>query len=232
MPRQSQAIEHYLKAMYELEEETGTTVVGTAALADRLGVSRASVSGMLKKLGAAPHPLLTYARYRGARLTPSGRLAALEVVRHHRLIEAYLITALGYSWDEVHAEADHLEHAISEDLEERIAAYLGHPGFDPHGAVIPRKDGSLPRRPEVRLSDLTAGQAGAVSRVNDEDPEMLRYLGRIGVRPTRRLQVIERAPFEGPLHVRLDDASETVALNRAVTDGVFVEPESESEGAH
>src|SRR3989304_1679529 len=131
------AVEDYLKAIYEVDEETAGAPAGTAVLADKLGVARASVTGMLKKLAAGPERLVPYPRYHGVRLPPKGRPAAREVVRHHRLLEAYLTSALGFSWDEVHAEADHLEHVISEDLEERIAAYLGHPAADPHGAPIP-----------------------------------------------------------------------------------------------
>ena len=227
----SQAVEDYLKTIYEVQQDSGGRPAGTAAVADKLGVSRASVTGMLKKLAAAPNPLIKYARYRGVRLTPVGERAALEVVRHHRLLETYLTSALGFSWDEVHAEADHLEHVISEDLEERIAAYLGHPAADPHGAPIPQRDGSLPRRLELRLSDVEVGTEAVVTRVSDRDPEMLRYLDRLGLRPPGRLRVVERGPFDGPLHVAVLPSGEVVALSRRVTDEVFVEPESLLEGA-
>jgi DtxR family Mn-dependent transcriptional regulator len=230
MPRHSPAVEDYLKAIYELQEESGGGSVGTAALAARLGVTRAAVTGMVKKLAASPRALIAYTRYHGTRLTARGARAALEVVRHHRLIEAYLIEALGYSWDEVHTEADHLEHAISEDLEARIAAFLGDPRSDPHGAPIPLKDGSLPRRREVRLTDVAVGQGGEVSRVPDEDPEMLRYFDRVGLRPPHHLEVTDRGPFEGPVLVRIGNSPTTIALNRRVTDGVFIAVDPGSEG--
>ena len=225
------AVEDYLKAIYEVDEGTAGAPAGTAVLADKLGVTRASVTGMLKKLAAGPDRLVTYTRYHGVRLTPKGRTAALEVVRHHRLLEAYLTSALGFSWDEVHAEADHLEHVISEDLEERIAAYLGNPAADPHGAPIPERDGSLPLRREVRLTDLEVGTEAVVARVSDRDPDLLRYLDRLGLRPPSRLRLLERGPFDGPLHVEAVDSGEVVPLSRRVTDEVFVVPETTLEGA-
>jgi len=225
------AVEDYLKAIYEVDEGTAGAPAGTAVLADKLGVTRASVTGMLKKLAAGPERLVTYTRYHGVRLTPKGRTAALEVVRHHRLLEAYLTSALGFSWDEVHAEADHLEHVISEDLEERIAAYLGNPAADPHGAPIPERDGSLPLRREVRLSDLEVGSEAVVVRVSDRDPDLLRYLDRLGLRPPSRLRLLERGPFDGPLHVEAVDSGAVVPLSRRVTDEVFVVPETTLEGA-
>ena len=225
------AVEDYLKAIYELGEESPGALAGTAAVAEKLGVTRASVTGMLKKLAVGPGPLVAYTRYRGVRLTPEGQEAALEVVRHHRLLETYLTSALGFSWDEVHAEADHLEHVISEDLEERIAAYLGHPDADPHGAPIPQRDGSLPVRRETRLSDLEAGTEAVVSRVSDRDPELLRYLDRLGLRPPGRLRILERGPFDGPMHVEIADTGVVVPLSRRVTDEVFVVAESVVEGA-
>jgi DtxR family Mn-dependent transcriptional regulator len=231
MPRYTQAVEDYLKTIYEVQQEGGGAPAGTAELAEKLGVSRASVTGMLKKLAASQDRLIEYARYRGVRLTPSGERAALEVVRHHRLLETYLTSALGFAWDEVHAEADHLEHVISEDLEERIAAYLGHPTADPHGAPIPRRDGSLPLRQEVRLSDVEAGTEAVVLRVSDRDPELLRYLDRLGLRPPARLRVLERGPFDGPLHVEIILSGAVVPLSRRVTDEVYVVPESLLEGA-
>lgn len=218
----SATVEDYLKAIYERQAEGPGSAVGTAALADRLGVSRASVTGMLKKLAASPRPLIAYTRYRGVRLTPRGEKAALEVVRHHRLLETYLFTALGYSWDQVHPEAEGLEHVISEDLEDRIAEFLGHPDFDPHGAPIPQRDGSLPRRNEMRLSEVPVGHSARVSQVSDRDPELLRYLDRLGLRPQQRLHVVAREPFDGPLHVRLDHAEAISALGRRVAEDVFV----------
>ena len=231
MPRHSSAVEDYLKAIYEIQQEAGSRLVGTATLAEKLHVTRASVTGMLKKLAASTERLIAYTRYRGVRLTPKGEKAALEVVRHHRLLEAYLTTALGYSWDEVHTEADHLEHVISENLEERIATFLGDPESDPHGAPIPQRDGSLPARREIPLSDLAVGLEGVVSRVSDRDPELLRYLDRLGLRPGQRLKVTWRDPFDGPMHVQPPGSETTLPLGRRVSDNVYVMVEPVLEGA-
>ncbi|MGH2626272.1 MAG: metal-dependent transcriptional regulator, partial [Anaerolineales bacterium] len=163
-----------------------------------------------------------YERYRGVRLTPAGERAALQVIRHHRLLERFLNERLGFGWDEVHTEADRLEHVISEDLEERIAAQLGHQAVDPHGDPIPRRDGSLPRVKEVLLTDLAQGQAAFVSRVGSEEPALLRYLTKLGLRLHARVTVTGKGPFEGPVEVRLLDGRVTHALGRRVTDQVFV----------
>jgi len=231
MPRHSSAVEDYLKAIYEIQQETGSRLVGTAALAEKLHVTRASVTGMLKKLAASPERLIAYTRYRGVRLSPKGEKAALEVVRHHRLLEAYLTTALGYSWDEVHAEADHLEHVISEDFEDRIASFLGYPDSDPHGAPIPQRDGSLPARREIPLSDIPVGCEVTITRVSDRDPELLRYLDRLGLRPAQRLRVTWLDPFDGPMHVQPHGSQTTFPLGRRVTDNVYVTVEPVLEGA-
>jgi DtxR family Mn-dependent transcriptional regulator len=170
-------------------------------------------------MAASTERLIVYTST-GVRPTPGkGRTGS---VRHHRLLETYLTTALGYSWDEVHTEADHLEHVISEDFEERIAAFLGQPQSDPHGAPIPRRDGSLPARREIRLTDLAVGQEGAISRVSDRDPELLRYLDRLGLRPPQRLKVLERGPFDGPLQIQSSASPSVIALSRRVTDDVYV----------
>jgi len=223
MPRQTAAVEDYLKAIFELEHEG--RAAGTADLAQRLGVTRASVSGMLKKLARSPDRLVRHTRYHGAHLTPAGRGVALEVIRHHRLVESYLVAALGYGWDEVHGEADHLEHVISESFEERIASYLGDPQADPHGAPIPRRGGTLPPPQDTRLSELAVGQMASITRVADHDPELLRYLDRLGLRPHRRVRIADRSPFDGPLYVQPDGSSEIHALSRRVTDEVFVQIE-------
>jgi DtxR family Mn-dependent transcriptional regulator len=220
MPRPTPAVEDYLKAIFEIEHDGRPA--GTAELAERLGVTRASVSGMLKKLGASSARLIRYSRYHGARLTASGRRAALEVIRHHRLVESYLVAALGYGWDEVHGEADHLEHVISEALEDRIAAFLGEPSADPHGAPIPQRDGSLPNVADLRLSDLPVGQTARISRVSDRDPELLRYLDSLGLRPQRRVRVTERGAFDGPVHIQPDGSTAAYPLSRRITDDVYV----------
>jgi DtxR family Mn-dependent transcriptional regulator len=149
---------------------------------------------------------VSYTPYQGVHLTPAGERVALEVVRHHRLLELYLVQALGYSWDEVHDEAEHLEHYISEKLEARIAAQLGGPNFDPHGDPIPALDGTLPSHHGRRLDDLAAGAMASVAQVCDQDPDRLRYLAELGVVPGAQLEVLAVAPFGGPISVRIDGA--------------------------
>jgi DtxR family Mn-dependent transcriptional regulator len=219
----SESTENYLKAIYELQQQSGR--VSTNMLAERLGVAAGSVTGMLKKLAEERPRLVNYERHHGASLTPAGRKIALEVIRHHRLIELYLQQALGYTWDAVHQEAERLEHVISEELEDRIAEMLGHPAFDPHGDPIPGKDGTVPEQVAPPLSDLAAGQSGRVARVSDGDPALLRYLAELGIIPSATLTVAEKAPFGGPLHVRVGAQSDSPAhaLGREVTDQVFVE---------
>jgi len=223
----SEAAENYLKAIHRLQQDSPDGRVSTTALAEHLGIAPASVTGMLQKLAAEQPALIDYVPRHGVALNAVGEKVALEIVRHHRLIELYLYQALGYPWDEVHAEAERLEHVISEEFEDRVAALLGDPAVDPHGQPIPRKDGTCPEPAGVPLSTLAAGQAGRVVRVSDEDPELLRYLGAIGVRPGARLTVVERAPFEGPLHVRVgnDPGAPAHALGSRVTDRVFAEIE-------
>lgn len=219
----SHAVEDYLKAIYELQEDMG--LVSTNALAKKLEISPASVTGMIKKLADDRPRLVDYEKHQGVMLTPAGRKIALEVIRHHRLIELYLHQALGYKWDEVDAEAEKLEHVISEDFEDRIAAILGQPERDPHGDPIPRKDGTLPDPCGQPMSDLTAGQVGRVARVRDDDPALLRYLGAIGIVPDATIVVTEKSPFDGPLHVRVgqESGAPAHALGKQVTDHVYVE---------
>ncbi|MGA9533798.1 MAG: metal-dependent transcriptional regulator [Anaerolineales bacterium] len=217
----SSSVEDYLKTIYELYEATAGERVTTSALAETLGVSSASVTGMLKKLSDVELQLVDYQRYQGVRLTDAGEKIALEVLRHHRLIEAYLIEALGYTWDEVHDEADQLEHVISESLEARIAEYLGHPQVDPHGDPIPTLEGLVQASDEVQLTDLNAGERGTITRVID-DPELLRYLDELKMQLSAEVEVTERGPFDGPLHVRVGGEEATHALSRTVTDQIYV----------
>jgi DtxR family Mn-dependent transcriptional regulator len=217
------SIQDYLKAIYQLAEDCAPDPVSPSLLAERLGVARPSVTGMLQRLASARPKLVDYVRYRGVQLTPAGEKMALEVIRHHRLIESYLTEVLDFPWDEVHPEADRLEHVISEALEERIAEKLGHPAHDPHGQPIPARDGTVSRRGEVRLADLQPGEAAVISRVSDRDPDLLRYLDRLGLRLSTRLAVTERAPFDGPLHVCLEDRS-THALGQKAAEQIFVLP--------
>jgi DtxR family Mn-dependent transcriptional regulator len=224
----SSSIQDYLKAIYELAEESGPEPVSTSLLAERLGVARPSVTGMLQKMASTKPGLVEYLRYQGVRLTPAGEKVALEVIRHHRLIESYLSEALDFPWDEVHPEADRLEHVISEALEDRIAAKLGYPELDPHGQPIPTREGTVSRRQEIRLSELPQGSAAVVCRVSDQDPAILRYLDEIGLRLSTPIEVTDRGPFDGPLHVRVAEETTTHALGRQVTDRVFVLPVEES----
>jgi DtxR family Mn-dependent transcriptional regulator len=233
MPAISHAIEDYLKAIYELAREGGRA--STSALSERLGVKPASVTGMLQKLAdpeeaaAEKRPVLVnYERHRGASLTPAGEKLALEVIRHHRLIELYLAEALGYNWDQVHSEAEKLEHVISEEFEDRISAFLGDPKRDPHGDPIPTKDGTVEEVGRTTLSEMDAGQTGRVARVRDDDPALLRYLGELGLVPHARVTVDKRGPFGGPLHVRVGGGRAAAhALGREVTDRVFVDIDPE-----
>jgi DtxR family transcriptional regulator, Mn-dependent transcriptional regulator len=200
--RPSEAIEDYAKAIYSLAHQ-GDGTVATNALAERLGVTPASVSAMVKKLDE--RGLVRHVRYKGVALTPAGERVALEVMRHHRLLETYLAEHLGVPWDRVHQEAEALEHVLSEYLEGRIAAKLGHPTHDPHGDPIPSASLELPIEETSRLSDLEPGDAGRFVRVSDSDPAMLRYLDERGVSLGDELEVLERQPFDGPLTVRFGD---------------------------
>ncbi len=218
----TEAVDDYLKAIFDIAGEGGRA--STASLARRLSVAPASVTGMLRKLAEQEPAWVFYEKHRGARLTDTGRQRALEVIRHHRLLELFLHDSLGYSWDEVHDEAEKLEHAISETFEDRIAEQLGHPEVDPHGHPIPRKDGTIPERPEINLLDLPAGGAAAVSRVSDDDPAMLRYLSGLGIKPGIRLRLKERGPFDGPLTLAVEGASKPCALGPRVAAQIHVVP--------
>jgi DtxR family Mn-dependent transcriptional regulator len=211
----SNAVQDYAKAIWTLAQRSAEPV-STSAIAERLEVSPASASAMVKRLEALG--LATREPYHGVRLTASGERVALEVVRHHRLIELYLAEALGMSWDRVHEEAEVLEHAISPELSELIATKLGDPTHDPHGDPIPTRDGHIDEEPTRSLADLEPGDRGVFVRVSDSDPDMLRYLADRGIAPGDRFEVIEREPFEGPLTVRFADGSHVLggALTRAM----------------
>ena len=195
----SHAIEDYAKAIYSLESRGGEDV-STTALADRLGVTAGSVSAMVRKLDEAG--LVTHQPYRGVRLTEQGRRLALEIIRHHRLLELFLAEVLDMPWDRVHAEAEVLEHVLSNELEEVIAAKLGNPTRDPHGDPIPASDLTIDADETVSLDELEPGASGVFVRVSDSDPAMLRYLGERGVAPGEHFEVVDRQPFGGPLFVR------------------------------
>lgn len=223
MPRAeklTQATEDYLKAIYELQGNDHRSVT-TNALARRLSYAPASVTGMLKKLATHEPNLVNYTRHQGVTLTVSGEKIALEIIRHHRLIELYLADALGYSWDEVHDEAETLEHVISEEFEDRIARKLGDPQLDPHGEPIPTKGGAMATPGGARLSNLAPGQSGVIVRVLDEDPDLLRYLATLGMQPREHIMVTDRAPFGGPIYVRAS-SGDVQALGRQVTDSIYL----------
>ena len=197
----SAAVQDYAKAIYALESEEGS--VSTTALAERLDVRPASVVGMVRKLVALE--LADHTPYRGVRLTERGRAVALEVIRHHRLLELFLVESLGMGWDEVHAEAERLEHVLSEELEEVIAAKLGDPTIDPHGDPIPSRELTVAADPHRSLYSLEPGEQATFVRVSDENPEMLRFLGERGLAPGAQLELIERQPFDGPVYLRVGD---------------------------
>jgi DtxR family transcriptional regulator, Mn-dependent transcriptional regulator len=216
--RPSEAIEDYAKAIYALGRRSDGTV-STTALADRLGVTAASVSAMVKKL--ADRGLAEHVPYRGVALTADGERVALEVLRHHRLLELYLAEHLGVPWDRVHEEAEALEHVLSDYLEARIAAKLGHPTHDPHGDPIPDVGLNIDEGDTHALSSLDPGARGRFVRISDSDPGMLRYLDGCGVRLGDEVMVVARQPFDGPLSVRVGDRLH--ALGGRLADAMRVE---------
>ncbi len=207
LPELTGPVEDYLKAIYELERSGKPAE--TNAIAETLGIAPASVSGMMRRL--AQQGLITHARYHGASLTAAGRRAALRTLRRHRVIEAYLTTALGYSWDRVHDEAERLEHAASDELIDRMAAAIGEPDTDPHGAPIPNRDGTLPDDRGLQpLSALQIGERARVERVSDKNGERLRYFAELGLVPGATVQVTAREPFDGPISIAVDENSRSV----------------------
>ncbi|MGH2803020.1 MAG: metal-dependent transcriptional regulator [Thermoleophilaceae bacterium] len=196
----SSAVQDYAKAIYALEER-GAGPVSTRALAQRLGVTPGSVSAMLRRLDELG--LVQHVPYRGVRLSEQGRRVALEVLRHHRLLELFLAEVLKLPWDRVHREAELLEHVLTEELEEVIAAKLGQPTRDPHGDPIPSPELQLREAPTEALADLPAGARGRFVRVSDSDPEMLRYLAARDLKPGKEVEVVSREPFGGSLAVRI-----------------------------
>lgn len=212
------AMEDYLKAVYRLNEEGGPAT--TQALAEALNVTGPSVTNMVKRLHALR--LLTYTRYQGVMLTPAGTKIALEIVRHHRLLELYLAETLGYSWDEVHEEADKLEHHVSEDLESRMDSVLGYPTRDPHGDPIPSRDGTVPPNNAKMLGQAEPGEQLTVDRVLDRDPDRLRYIGELELFPGAKVEVLERIPFDDLLRISVQGKVHVVG--RQLGESVFVLP--------
>lgn len=216
----SSAVEDYVKAVYRVEEEQGTAAT-TSELAAQLHVTASSASAMVKRL--AIQGLVTHEPYRGVQLTGPGRRLALRVVRRHRLVELFLVESLGLSWDQVHDEAEVLEHAVSPRLEAAIAARLGNPDRDPHGDPIPTAEGSLPQEHAERLAGLPAGSCGVLVRVSDTDPTKLRYLAAQQIALGDRIEVVERQPFGGSLSVRVNGALHAVGAELAAAMRVRVD---------
>jgi DtxR family Mn-dependent transcriptional regulator len=220
LPEITPPIEDYLKVVYTLVRERGEERASTSAISERMEVSAASATNMMQKL--ADMRLVEYVPYRGVSLTDAGEKIALEVIRHHRLIELYLSEALGYPWDEVHDEAERLEHVISEEFEDRIDAMLGHPTTDPHGDPIPPKTGRPPAGASShRLSDAEVGDSLVVRRVSDRDGELLRQLASLELVPGTRVRVVGRDPAGGPLTLERDDRR--LSVDEDIARRVFVE---------
>jgi DtxR family Mn-dependent transcriptional regulator len=219
-PNLTQAIEDYIRAIYDLTADGGRAA--TNQLAEKLGVAAASVTGMLNTLAGLNPPLVDYQKHHGVQLTPDGKKVALEIVRHHRLLEAFLHQVLGYAWDEVHAEADRLEHVISEQFEERMAAALGDPSHDPHGEPIPTRELQMPETSVLALADLRPGQSAVVRRVASSDPELLRYLGELGIIPQAEVKVLEFSPYDENLTVLVHAKEKAAVLGTKITRVIFV----------
>lgn len=209
----TQSAEDYLKAIFKLQR-AGARVT-TNDIAKTLRVSAASVTNMVKKLAAAR--LLRHTNYQGVELTKSGEKVALEVIRHHRLLELYLLEAMGYSWDQVHDEAEKLEHHISEEFEEKMDRLLGHRKRDPHGDPIPSKDLTIEELNDSQMSDMQVGQRAVISRVSDENPEMLRYLSQLGMVPEAAIELLKKEPFKGPMCFRVGRKHQSVGHELART---------------
>lgn len=213
------SIQDYLKSIYELTDNNKPA--STTSLAARLGIKPASVTGMLQKLASAKSPLVDYHKHKGVKLTAKGRRAALEVIRHHRLLETWLVRSLGYSWDEVHSEAEKLEHVISEDLEARIASELGNPVRDPHGDLIPNIDLIMPQDVTTPLSILRPPQKAVILRVKTDDVDLLRHLETLGLIPGAQLEIIDYSQYDNNVTVKVDRQVTVVGPN--ITQRIYVE---------
>ena len=217
------AIEDYLKTIYDLASQHGR--ISTTQIAETMDVKPASVTRMIQKLSAAERPLLEYKKHYGVILTSEGERVALEITRRHRLLEQFLHEIMGFSWDEIHEEAHRLEHVISDRFVERMAIALGDPRYDPHGAPIPTLDLEIPTTASVCMNELEVKQFGIIKQVPDNDPDLLRYLGQMGVTPDVRFEVLEFSPFDKNLKIRVADHTEPVVLGPSITREIFVEIE-------
>ena len=213
------SIQDYLKNIYELTENGETA--STNALAKKLNISAPSVTGMVQKLASSKPALVEYQKHQGVTLTKDGKKAALEVIRHHRLLEAWLVQTLGYSWDEVHEEAERLEHVISEDFERRIAAAMGHPIRDPHGEPIPTEDLKMPLDDSTPLSSLRTNQTAIIQRVKASDADLLRHLDELGLVPGARIEVKDYSPYDHNLTIKVGRKTSVLGLN--ITSKIFIE---------
>lgn len=213
-------IQDYLKAIYELT--TNEDRATTTQLAEALGISAASVTNMLQKLSKTEPPYVTYTKHHGVDLTKDGEKAALKIIRRHRLIENYLMKALGYTWDEVHAEAEILEHAMSPLLEQRIDAALGYPKFDPHGDPIPNARLQMPEIIEIPLTKVDVGHSATILRVPNENPQVLRDIAQWGLRPGANFKVIARTPYDQTMRLRVTDIDEDVIISAILGEQIFV----------
>ncbi len=218
----SQSSQDYLKTIYKLTHgQNAVASVTTSLIAENLSVAPASVTNMLKKLASIK--LVKHTPYQGVVLTPTGERIALEVIRHHRLLELYLSEVLGFDLDKVDAEADRLEHVISEEFEDKIDRALGYPTVDPHGAPIPRKDGSVEYGDYLCLSEVSPGEQVRVMQVSDQSAEMLRYMATMGIRPNVAIKVVDRAPFNGPMEIVVNGEA-TYSLGLEVAAHIYVSP--------
>ena len=218
-PKLTISTQDYLKTIYELTENGESA--STNALAQKMKISAPSVTGMLQKLASAKPALVEYQKHQGVTLTKDGQKAALEVIRHHRLLETWLVQTLGYSWDEVHEEAERLEHVISEELEQRIAAAMGHPARDPHGELIPTAELVMPEDNSIPLSSLRPKQTGTVQCVKVADTELLRHLENLGLIPGAEIEVKYYSPFDHNLTVKVH--RKTIVLGLSITSKIFIE---------
>ena len=217
----SQSIEDYLKAVYEIT--LNSERASTNAIASNLDIAAASVTGMLQKLSESKPPLLHYLKHRGVKLTKAGRKIALETIRHHRLLELFLVQILGYEWHEIHDEADRLEHVISERFGEKIAKALGDPEHDPHGDPIPRADLSIPESAQTLLSGLKVGDKGEVKRVRDTFPDLLEYLSEQGLIPGAIFHVRKISAVDNNLHIIVEGSEDEIVLGPRSSNQVYVD---------
>ena len=217
----SQAVQDYLKKIYKLQTQQNDTV-STTDISKELGVSSASVTGMLKRLAAMA--FVEYSSYKGVKLTAAGEKIALEIIRHHRLLETYLKELLNYPLDKIHDEACRLEHVISEEFADKITEMLGNPTHDPHGHPIPSKDGKITESKETPLSDCASGINVVIRRLNDEDSKLLGYLEKIGLIPNVKFEILDKAPFNGPITIK--QMGDEKILGHEVASSIFVEIEN------